>query len=107
MRQFRDAPDDKYLVQVDPDLEDLVPVFLEEIQEDLAGMRQALEGRNWETVKALGHKSKGTAGGYGFDGVSELCSSVELAAKEEDHPETEKLLEELQTYLERVEVVFE
>jgi hypothetical protein len=60
-----------------------------------------------EGVRVTGHSMKGTGGGYGFDGLSEIGASIESAAKSGDLDAARSGLERLVDYLERVEIHFE
>ena len=50
---------------------------------------------------------KGTGEAFGFDAVSEMGKSIEMAAKEKDLDEIRKSVRELSKYIEVVEVVYE
>ena len=50
---------------------------------------------------------KGSGGGYGLDAISDIGQSMEQAAKDGNREEIRKWAQELQDYLERVEVVYE
>ena len=98
---------DKIVVHVDAELEDLIPGFLENRQEDIRSIREALEKDDYETIRTLGHSMKGSGGGYGFDGITDIGLHIENAAKEKNVEEIRRWLGELLHYLERVEVVYE
>lgn len=94
-------------VSVDSDLEDLIPGFLKRREEDLERLRSALGDGDMETVRVTGHSMKGTGGGYGFHGLSEIGAAIEAAAKSDDSVEISQQIETLADYLSRVEVQFE
>ncbi|MCG9968857.1 Hpt domain-containing protein [Pelotomaculum terephthalicicum JT] len=96
----------KIIVRVDKDLAEIIPVFLENRQKDCKSIKEALEKGDYETIRILGHSMKGVGGGYGFDAVTDLGASIEQAAKNKDAAEINNLIDELMTYLDRVEVVF-
>ena len=98
---------DKTVVQVDAELEDIVPVFLENRYGDIKAISVALEQGDYETIRILGHTMKGIGGGYGFDAITDIGQSLEQAAQNKESEEVRKLIGELSTYLERVEVVYE
>lgn len=98
-------PDGKILVQVDPDLADLIPGFLANRRKDIAAMQIALEGGDFEIVRVLGHSMKGAGGGYGFDAITDIGAALEQAAKAKNPGEIQKNLSDLAVYLDRVEVV--
>ena len=97
--------DDKIIVHVDPELEDLIPGFLENRRNDVKSMSEALEQGDFETIRVLGHSMKGCGWGYGFDAITEIGGFLEQAARNRDADEVRKWVGELVTYLERVKVI--
>lgn len=92
-------------VRVEPELADIVPIFLEHRHEDVARLRDALAADDLETVERLGHSMKGTGGGYGFPAVADIGDRVERAAKDGHRHAIPELIAELADYLERLELV--
>lgn len=95
------------VVQVDPELEDLIPGYLENRHTDVQSIFEALERGDCETIRVLAHSMKGSGGGYGFDAITEINQSMEQAAKSRNKDEIRKLVHQLLSYLNRVEVVYE
>lgn len=93
-------------VTVDPDLEELIPGFLENRAKDLQSLRTALGGGDYKSIQSIGHSLKGVGGGYGFNGLSELGAKIESAVKSGAVDSLSGLIEELGDYLERVDVKF-
>lgn len=98
---------EKIVVYVDEDIEDLVPGFLENRQNDVTAMSDAVSSGDFDTVRVLGHSMKGSGGGYGFDGITDIGMSLEESAKEENEEAIRNWIAELSSYLERVEVIYE
>ena len=92
-------------VQVDPDLEDLIPAFLENRHTDIATIRLALESGDYQRIFRVGHNLKGDSGALGFTGLTDLGRDLERAAEQLDGAEVRAQLERLVDYLERVEIV--
>ena len=99
--------DAKITVKVDPDLEELIPGFLENRRKDIVGLRDAVARGDVKSLQSTGHSLKGVGGGYGFDGLSEIGAKIEAAAKTGDVNAIGPLVESLADYMDRVEVVFE
>ncbi len=97
---------EKIIITVDPDLEELIPSFLENRHKDIKSIQSALESGDYETIRILGHSMKGSGGGYGFDFISEIGEVIEQAAKDKNENEIVKSNSKLAGYLEQVEVVF-
>ena len=99
--------DEKVIVTIDADLEDLVPGFLENRSGDCAKLATALADNDMQSIQSIGHNLKGLGGGYGFEKISELGAALETAAKAGDREGISPLIGQLESYLENVEVKFE
>jgi len=99
--------DSVYTVIVEKDLEDLVPAFMTNRRKEVETLRAALEARDFEQLRQLGHRMKGVGNSYGFSKVSELGKSIEDGARSEDRVVLEALIVDYADYLERVQVVYE
>ena len=100
-------PNGRIVVRIDEDLEELIPGYLDNRRRDLQVMEQALSSEDYETVRTLGHQMKGSGGGYGFDMITEVGKSLEIAARENNAQQIQEWLAELAVLLEMVEVVYE
>ena len=98
---------DRFVVNVDPDIEEIVPIFLQNRRDDVESIVKALQDGDFETIRILGHSMKGAGGGYGFDGITDIGQYLEQAAKERNSVMVGKQVEYLTAYLERVLVVCE
>ncbi len=101
----QDAPKGKFIVIVDEDLQDLVPGYLENRRKDVEELRRALERSDFEAIRVLGHKMKGSGGGYGFDEISEIGHALEDAAKQSLAAKIQEEIDRLRYYLDNVEVM--
>ena len=99
--------DDKIVVTVDADLEELIPGFLENRSKDIQILREALAAQEISKLQSIGHSLKGVGGGYGFDALSEIGAEIEIAAKEQNMDPIEELIDRMADYLGRIDVVFE
>lgn len=93
-------------VEVDRDLEEIVPIFLTNRKNDLQTLRNALTMRDFRTLQTLGHRMKGDGGGFGFDNISDIGAAMENAAKLQDHATIEEHIAQLEDFLHRVTVVY-
>lgn len=99
--------ENKIVVHVDAGLQELIPGYLANRRGDIHAMREALEQRDYETIRILGHSMRGSGGGYGFDTITEIGSALEQAARGRNPDEIHRWVGELLTYLERVQVVYD
>ena len=98
--------DGKIVVLSDPDMQELIPGYLENRWEDIRSIMESLEKNDYKTIQVLGHDMKGTGGGYGFDAITLIGKSVEQAAKDQNQDEVRKLVQDLTDFLNRVEIIY-
>lgn len=77
-------PAGELLIHVERGMEDVVPGYLEKRRKDVLTYRQALADRDFETLRMMGHKMKGTGAGYGFVELTQIGSAIEEAALRKD-----------------------
>jgi HPt (histidine-containing phosphotransfer) domain-containing protein len=65
------------LVNVDRELEDLIDGFLQNRQKDLLVLKRLASDGSWDEIAKIGHRLKGTSGGYGFEHLSGLGKLLE------------------------------
>jgi len=65
----------------DPDLADLVTLFVDEMPDRIAGLLARLEQGDWEGLRRLAHQLKGAAGSYGFTPITPMAGRVEHAIR--------------------------
>ena len=102
----RNETDGKIVVLSDPDMEELIPGYLENRWEDIRVTTESLEKNDYETIRVLGHDMKGTGGGYGFDAITLIGKSLEQAAKDQNQDEVRKIVQDLTDFLNRVEIIY-
>ena len=98
---------DKIVVNIDPDLEELIPGFLGNRANDVGAIRAHLDSGDYDAIRILGHSMKGAGGGYGFDRITELGAVIESAAAAGDADAIRAANEQLDDYLGRVVPVVE
>src|SRR5437867_2051309 len=67
----------------DPDLAELLALFVGELPQRLADIRQAAQGQNWQEVGRLAHQLRGAGGSYGFPLLTTAAGQVESMAREQ------------------------
>lgn len=106
MRPSHHSSADRVTVTIDAELEAIIPVFLANRRKDVQTLRNALAQKNFETIRVLGHRMKGDAGGYGFETIGAIGAKLELAAARRGHPAIEQSIAQLEDFLARVNVVY-
>ena len=92
-------------VKVDPDLADLIPGYIEKRRQDVGKAEKFLQASQFEELRSIGHKIKGSGGGYGFAGLSEIGAALENAAKAANAEQIKITLTKLKNYLDRLEII--
>ncbi|GAB6271032.1 MAG TPA: Hpt domain-containing protein [Syntrophaceae bacterium] len=103
----RDSQQRKFTAIVDEDLRDLIPGYLENRRKDIKDIHAALDRNDFEVIRALGHKMKGSGGGYGFDEITEIGRACEEAAKQSQAQEIREQVHRLQDYIDNVAIIFQ
>ncbi|OGU18352.1 MAG: hypothetical protein A2076_05325 [Geobacteraceae bacterium GWC2_53_11] len=93
-------------VEIDSEVESIVPEFLENRKKDCATISNLLERDAFSEVRILGHRMKGAGGSYGFDDISEIGEIIEEAAMGGDKQTIASAVLRLSDYLERVVVEY-
>lgn len=90
---------DLELTQLAPErseFELLIENYRNSFSEKLEFIQQALDHEDWLEIKKLMHNLKGSAGSYGFQVLSDLATLVEDKIEQEDIPEAQRYLADLQ-----------
>jgi PAS domain S-box-containing protein len=85
-------------------LAERTPAYLENCRHNVVVMQEALDRNDFEAVTILGHNLRGSGGGFGFQAITDLGASLEQASEDTDHDGVRRLLGELSSYLDRVEI---
>lgn len=93
-------------VHIDRMLEDLIPGFLENRRNDVIAIREAISLGDMDKIEHLGHTMKGTGGGYGFERITAIGKDIENAAKQKRIDMLLQLTEELENFVNTVDIVF-
>jgi response regulator RpfG family c-di-GMP phosphodiesterase len=92
---------------VDSDLADVIPAFLKNRRDDVEEIKRLLASDD-ETgiseIRKIGHRMKGTGGGYGFYEISKIGKDIVDAAEARDKKALERLNNSLSRYISMVKV---
>lgn len=95
----------KYRVEVDAEIIDIVPTFIEHRWQDVASLQDALAHTDPALIRKVAHNLKGSGRSFGFDTITALGVRLERAARTENWNAIGKFIDLLIAYLERVEPV--
>lgn len=97
---------EKLVIQVDKDLEDIAPGYLENRKKDVILLPKALDRDDFDSLKVIGHRMKGSGAGYGFEKISDIGNLIEQAAVAKDRQSIREGIGQLVDYLDKIEVVY-
>ena len=66
----------------DPDLGELVEMFVDEMPDRIATLSEQLDMSDWDNVRRSAHQLKGAAGSYGFSSITPYAAQLESAVDE-------------------------
>jgi HPt (histidine-containing phosphotransfer) domain-containing protein len=98
------AADPTLDVRPDPDLQDLIPTFLENRRQELADIFQATERRDYGYIGRMAHTWKGVCRPYGFIHLETLSRQLEIAGETQDHAAVEGILSRIRDHLDHVRI---
>ncbi|HUT95890.1 MAG TPA: Hpt domain-containing protein [Thermoguttaceae bacterium] len=75
-------------LDADPDLREIVEMFVEEMPDRMASLLDRANSADWEGLRRVAHQLKGAAGSYGFEPITCSAADVEQAIRE-SRPEEE------------------
>jgi len=100
------VPHEPITVEVDRDLEDLVPMFMAQRRKDLGAIATALKDNDMDALRAIGHGMNGGGRSYGFSEITDIGEAMERAARARNVDDLTKLAGTLADYMARVVVKY-
>lgn len=94
----------KVKVEIDADLQDLVPQFVENRKKDLESFGLLIQQNDLVGIGQLAHKVKGAAAGYGFAQLSQLAADMENAAKAGDQKTLSEILKRMKDHFLNIDI---
>ena len=94
----------KIVIHPEPEVADLVPSFLQARREELTELRGALDRLDFGAISVIAHRTAGLAGGYGFDGMTEIARELEHAVEKKNAVKARHCVNMLAAYLDQVVV---
>ncbi len=97
---------EKIIVEVDRELEDLMPLFTQTRERDMDGLAAGLAANDCAALRMIGHGMKGSGGAFGFPLITEMGDAIEAAALKGDTTAVKQQLEMLRSYMARIDVKY-
>lgn len=91
-------------VRPDPEIADMIPVFLAHQKRDIPLITAAIGRGDYKAAADFGHRTTGAGGSYGFPEISAIAQRIEQAAKGRDGARVLHELKELSEHLNRLTI---
>ncbi len=92
--------------EIDKELEEIVPAFMNSRKKDIESLKNFFAEKNYEEIRSIGHKVKGTAGSYEFMELSEIGGRLEKAASDHDDGALDKLIVEYEDHVNKIDIKY-
>ncbi|QLY25739.1 Hpt domain-containing protein [Bdellovibrio sp. KM01] len=96
----------KIKVEIDADLQDLIPQFTENRKKDILALEELIAKNDLPAIAALTHKIKGAASSYGFMQLSEIAAQMEKLSKNNEGTQLAALAQDMKNHFENIEIQF-
>jgi HPt (histidine-containing phosphotransfer) domain-containing protein len=97
---------EKVKVLIDKDIEEIVPIFLDNRQKDLLEIETNLSANNLTVIEVIAHKLAGNAGSYGFSDMGLIGADMEAACQNQNIDEVKNLFDKYKNYLNNLVVEY-
>ncbi|OGS20906.1 MAG: hypothetical protein A3J83_00320 [Elusimicrobia bacterium RIFOXYA2_FULL_40_6] len=96
----------KNTVEVDENIKELMPKFMQEKNKNIAELKEALEKNDFETIQRIGHAWRGGGSLYNVHFVTEKGILLEAAAKNRKAQEIRILIPEIGNYFNNLDIKY-
>ncbi len=93
-------------VELDKELEDIVPIFMENRKKDILELDQLLANQDFAGLQNIAHKLAGNAGSYGFHQLGKMAVEFEKACEIQNLEEIKSYCEEYKHFVNNVTITF-
>lgn len=84
------------------DLLPLIPGFVERKEKDLEQLAILVAHGEFEAIRNIGHRLKGSGAGYGFQALSEIGASLEAAGRAHERAKITALIDALREEIAKI-----
>ena len=93
-------------VRVEAGMEDVVPSYLDKRRNDISRYRRALTDQDFDSIRMLGHRMKGTGASYGFAELTSMGEEIEKSALIKNASAIMATVDKLSRYIDCVELEY-
>jgi signal transduction histidine kinase/DNA-binding response OmpR family regulator len=101
-----DATGTRNLIRVEDGMEDVVPRYLAKRRAEVPVYSDAVARLDFDSIKQLAHKMRGTGAGYGFPVLTEIGGAMEKAAMAGDAARLGESIKHLALYLDSIDLKY-
>ena len=98
-QQTKGIPDEMKRKQIESELTNLRPGYLERRKNEISQLKQAAQNKDFETIKVISHNIKGTAKTYGFETLESVAKLIYDSASSREMTDVETHLNEYEALL--------
>lgn len=69
----------------DPDMADLVEMFVDELPQRIDSLRSLFDQQQFQDLETMAHQIKGAGGGYGYPSLTEAARKLENTLKKQNN----------------------
>ena len=92
------------IVEVDADIMELIPGFLNNRKKNLVAIEESMEAKDYEAIYQTAHKIKGSSALYGVADLSGLAKELEFAGRDKDLKKIEEYFNKMKEYLSQLKI---
>lgn len=92
------------IVNIDSELEELIPEFLDELEIEMDNMQQAINSEDYGTLRRLAHGYKGASGNYEIKELFNLYLKLENAANALDKEKCQMHFDDVLHFLKKMKI---
>ena len=104
---LKSASPTTWVVRPDPDLEDLIPSFMQNRRNELQDIDAAVARGDFDAIRRIAHTWKGICRPYGFVHLETLSRNLEVAGENESATEAQGIASEIRVFLDNVRIVYD
>lgn len=94
------------IVVADPWFASRIPQFLEGARGEIRSAREAIATAGFDRIRGIARRLKGNATDHSIETISELANLLEQAARSDDGAAAVRVLDELEAYVDHVQVTY-
>lgn len=97
---------EKHIIEVEEDIRDIIPNFIQNKRKDFAELKEALKKNDFKIIQHIGHVWRGSGSMFKFNFLTEKGAALETAAKNGRTEEIRKLISETENYFNNLEIKY-